>query len=46
MFLLSPNHIKKLKKQELYTYGNNGVYTKEILDNDNIIINKLEMIEK
>ena len=33
--------IKKLKKQELYTYGNNGVYTKDILDNDNIIINKL-----
>ena len=33
--------MKKIKKQELYTYGNNGVYTKDILDNDNIIINKL-----
>lgn len=38
---ITNTNIKKLKKQELYTYGNNGVYTKEILDNDNIIINKL-----
>ena len=34
-------NITKLKNKEIYTYGNNGVYTKEILDNDNIIINKL-----
>ena len=38
---ITNTNIKKLKKQELYTYGNNGVYTKDILDNDNIIINKL-----
>ena len=35
------NRIKKLKDKEIYPYGNNGEYTKEILDNDNTLINRL-----
>lgn len=35
------NNINKLKNNEIYTYGNNGIYTSEILTNDNSIINRL-----
>ncbi len=34
-------NINKLKTNEIYTYGNNGIYTKESLTNDNSIINRI-----
>jgi len=37
---ITSNNLKKLRKHDLYTYGNNGIYTKEILDKDNKVINK------
>lgn len=38
---LTINNVDKLKNNEVYTYGNNGIYTKEILINDNTIINRI-----
>lgn len=38
---INTNNIKNIKDKEIYTYGNNGEYTKEILDNDNTLINRL-----
>lgn len=38
---INTSTIKKLKDKEIYPYGNNGEYTKEILDNDNTLINRL-----
>lgn len=38
---INNSNIKLLKYKEIYTYGNNGVYNKEILTNDNTIINRL-----
>ena len=35
------NNIKKLKNNELYTYGNNGIYSDSILENDNALINRI-----
>ena len=37
---VSINNIKKINKNSIYTYGNNGIYSEEILDNDNTIINR------
>ena len=34
-------NITKLKTNEIYTYGNNGIYTKESLTSDNSIINRI-----
>lgn len=34
-------NINKLKTNEIYTYGNNGIYTKESLTSDNSIINRI-----
>jgi len=34
-------NITKLKNKEIYTYGNNGIYTNELLTNDNSIINRI-----
>lgn len=39
--LLTIDNINKLKDKEIYTYGNNGKYSKEILLNDNTLINTL-----
>jgi hypothetical protein len=36
---VSINNIKKINKNSIYTYGNNGIYSEEILDNDKITIN-------
>ena len=38
---LNIKNINLLKEKEIYTYGNNGVYSKEILDNDNTLISGL-----
>ena len=38
---LTTSNINNLKDKEIYTYGNNGVYSKEILTSDNTIINRL-----
>lgn len=38
---LTISNINKLKDNEIYTYGNNGIYTKEILTSDNALINGL-----
>ena len=38
---VSINNIKKINKNSIYTYGNNGIYSEEILDNDNTIINRI-----
>lgn len=38
---LNISNIGKLKNNEIYTYGNNGLYNEEILLNDNTIINRL-----
>lgn len=38
---VSINNIKKINKNSIYTYGNNGIYSEEILDNDNTIINRV-----
>lgn len=38
---ISINNIKKLSKNSIYTYGNNGIYSDEILSNDNTIINRI-----
>ena len=38
---ITGSNIKKLKDKEIYTYGNNGVYNKEILTSDNTLINTL-----
>ena len=34
-------NINKLKDKEIYTYGNSGIYTDEILTSDNAIINRI-----
>ena len=39
--LLTINNINRFKDKEIYTYGNNGKYSKEILLNDNTLINTL-----
>lgn len=38
---ITNSNIKLLKDREIYTYGNNGVYNKKILTNDNTLINRL-----
>lgn len=38
---LNMNNIKILKEKEIYSYGNNGIYSDEILISDNALINKL-----
>lgn len=38
---ITTSNIKLLKNKEVYTYGNNGIYNKEILTNDNTLINRL-----
>lgn len=38
---ITSNNINNLKKYELYTYGNSGIYTNDIISNDNTIINSL-----
>ena len=38
---LTIDNITKYKGNEIYTYGNNGIYTKDILVNDNTLINRL-----
>jgi len=38
---LTTFNIKLLNKNEIYTYGNGGVYSEEILVNDNALINRL-----
>lgn len=38
---ITTSSIKLLKNKELYTYGDNGVYDKEMLTSDNALINKL-----
>lgn len=38
---LTISNIIKLKNNEVYTYGNNGKYSKEVLINDNSIINRI-----
>lgn len=38
---ISIDNIKRLDKVSVYTYGNNGIYSDEILDNDNTIINRV-----
>ncbi len=39
--ILTIDNINKLKENEIYTYGNNGIYNKNILINDNTLINNL-----
>ena len=39
--LLTIDNLNKLKNNEIYTYGNNGKYTKNTLINDNTLINSL-----
>lgn len=34
-------NVNLLRNMEIYTYGNNGVYTEEILTSDNALINRL-----
>ena len=36
---LTIDKITKYRDNEIYTYGNNGIYTKDILTNDNTLIN-------
>jgi len=38
---LNTENIKKLIDKEIYSYGNNGVYTSEILLSDNSLINRM-----
>ena len=38
---LNVNNINLLKEKEIYTYGNNGIYTSEILTSDNALINTI-----
>lgn len=38
---LTVSNVNLLKDKEVYTYGNNGIYNKEILTNDNTLINRL-----
>lgn len=38
---LTIDNITKYKDNEIYSYGNNGIYTKDILLNDNTLINRL-----
>ena len=38
---LSISNINILKDKEIYTYGNNGIYSREILNSDNTLINRL-----
>lgn len=38
---LSIYNINLLKEKEIYTYGNNGVYSEEVLANDNTLINRM-----
>lgn len=35
------SNIKKIYNNSIYTYGNNGIYNDEILNNDNTIINRV-----
>lgn len=39
--ILTIDNINKLKNNEIYTYGNNGIYSDSILVNDNSLINNL-----
>ena len=39
--ILTIDNLNKLKNNEIYTYGNNGTYSKSILINDNTLINNL-----
>ena len=39
--ILTIDNINKYKNNEIYTYGNNGVYSKSTLINDNTLINNL-----
>ena len=41
ILILNIKDITKLKNKEIYTYGNNGIYTNELLTNDNSIINRI-----
>lgn len=38
---LNIDNINKLKNKEIYTYGKNGVYSEEILSNDNTLISRI-----
>ena len=38
---LTSYNIKQIKNNEIYSYGDNGVYSNNILENDNALINKL-----
>ena len=38
---LTIENITKYKDNEIYSYGNNGIYNKDILVNDNTLINRL-----
>lgn len=38
---LNINNINLLKDKEIYTYGNNGIYSEEVLTSDNSLISKL-----
>ena len=38
---LTINNVTRYKDNEIYSYGNNGIYTKDILLNDNTLINRL-----
>lgn len=38
---LTIENINKLKNNEIYTYGNDGNYNSEILNNDNMIVNRI-----
>lgn len=39
--ILTIDNLNKLKNNEIYTYGNNGTYSKSILINDNTLINNI-----
>lgn len=38
---LTVSNVNLLKENEIYTYGNNGLYNEEILTSDNALINRL-----
>ena len=38
---ITSENINRLKKREVYTYGNNGIYDRDVLNNDNLLINSL-----
>lgn len=39
--VITINNLKNIKDNEVYTYGNNGIYSEDILNNDNLLINRL-----